>query len=71
MLVEALPTPLLTFGSWYMNNLNDFPIQTKIVTAATLAMSPTIFKPIARRASGRTVRMARSAWRALLGASRL
>jgi len=39
MLLEALPTPLLTFGSWYMTNLNTFPIQTKIATAATLAMT--------------------------------
>lgn len=39
MLVEALPAPLLDFGSWYMNSLDVNPIQTKIATAATLAMT--------------------------------
>lgn len=39
MLMEVLPAPMLEFGSWYMQSLNDFPIQTKIATAATLAMT--------------------------------
>ena len=39
MLLEALPSPLLDFGSWYMNSLDVAPIQTKIATAATLAMT--------------------------------
>jgi hypothetical protein len=39
MLLEALPAPVLEFGSWYMNSLDVYPIQTKIATAATLAMT--------------------------------
>jgi len=39
MLLEVLPAPMLEFGTFYMRSLNDFPIQTKIATAATLAMT--------------------------------
>eukprot|EP00316_Scyphosphaera_apsteinii_P010007 CAMPEP_0119318556 /NCGR_PEP_ID=MMETSP1333-20130426/46757_1 /TAXON_ID=418940 /ORGANISM="Scyphosphaera apsteinii, Strain RCC1455" /LENGTH=249 /DNA_ID=CAMNT_0007324757 /DNA_START=129 /DNA_END=878 /DNA_ORIENTATION=+ len=39
MLLEVLPAPLLDFGSWYMSSLNVYPIQTKILTAAALAMT--------------------------------
>jgi len=39
MLLEALPAPMLDFGSWYMHSLDVNPIQTKVLTAATLAMA--------------------------------
>lgn len=39
MLLEHMPAPLIDFGSWYMNSLDIYPIQTKIFTAATLAMT--------------------------------
>jgi hypothetical protein len=39
MLLEVFPAPLLEFGSFYMDSLNSHPIGTKVVTAATLAMT--------------------------------
>jgi hypothetical protein len=39
LLLEALPTPMLEFGSWYMDSLSVNPITTKVLTAATLAMT--------------------------------
>jgi len=39
MVLEGVPAPLLEFGSWYMHNLDAYPIVTKVCTAATLAMT--------------------------------